>query len=59
MGGVPIIKYRVEWRLPGQAWTSSEHDAKDGESHVTPGRRSLDGCFVPPVGCQKHVLRTL
>ncbi|XP_034406754.1 neural cell adhesion molecule 1a [Cyclopterus lumpus] len=29
MGGVPIIKYRVEWRLPGQDWTGKEHDASD------------------------------
>uniref|UniRef100_A0A3B5AV62 Neural cell adhesion molecule 1-like n=1 Tax=Stegastes partitus TaxID=144197 RepID=A0A3B5AV62_9TELE len=31
MGGVPIIKYRVEWRLLGQEWTGREYDAKDGE----------------------------
>ncbi|XP_045894782.1 neural cell adhesion molecule 1a isoform X8 [Micropterus dolomieu] len=29
IGGVPIIKYRVEWRLPGQDWISREYDAKD------------------------------
>ncbi|TNN79176.1 Neural cell adhesion molecule 1 [Liparis tanakae] len=29
MGGVPIIKYRVEWRLRGQDWTGKEHDASD------------------------------
>lgn len=32
MGGVPIIKYRVEWRLPGRDWTGKEYDALDGES---------------------------
>uniref|UniRef100_A0A8D3CJQ2 Neural cell adhesion molecule 1a n=1 Tax=Scophthalmus maximus TaxID=52904 RepID=A0A8D3CJQ2_SCOMX len=31
MGGVPIIRYRVEWRLPGQQWTGREYDADDGE----------------------------
>lgn len=35
MGGVPIIKYKVEWRLPGQDWTGSEHDAKDDMSTIT------------------------
>lgn len=35
MGGVPIIKYRVEWRLPGQDWTGKEEDAEDGESVIT------------------------
>ncbi|XP_070700339.1 neural cell adhesion molecule 1a isoform X2 [Pempheris klunzingeri] len=35
MGGVPIIKYRVEWRLPGQAWISREHDAKNDITKIT------------------------
>ncbi|XP_029303315.1 neural cell adhesion molecule 1a isoform X6 [Cottoperca gobio] len=35
MGGVPITKYRVEWRLPGQEWTGSEHDAKDDLIMIT------------------------
>ncbi|XP_037603799.1 neural cell adhesion molecule 1a isoform X6 [Sebastes umbrosus] len=35
MGGVPIIKYKVEWRLPGQDWTGIEHDAKDDMSTIT------------------------
>lgn len=35
MGGVPIIKYRVEWRLPGQDWTGKEEDVEDGESVIT------------------------
>ncbi|XP_063751392.1 neural cell adhesion molecule 1a isoform X3 [Eleginops maclovinus] len=35
MGGVPIIKYRVEWRLPGQEWKSVEHDAKDDLISIT------------------------
>lgn len=30
-GGVPIIKYRVQWRLPGQDWTEKEYSAEDGE----------------------------
>uniref|UniRef100_A0A671VYR7 Neural cell adhesion molecule 1a n=1 Tax=Sparus aurata TaxID=8175 RepID=A0A671VYR7_SPAAU len=28
-GGVPIIKYRVQWRLPGQDWTEKEYSAED------------------------------
>uniref|UniRef100_A0A8C2WLT9 Neural cell adhesion molecule 1a n=1 Tax=Cyclopterus lumpus TaxID=8103 RepID=A0A8C2WLT9_CYCLU len=35
MGGVPIIKYRVEWRLPGQDWTGKEHDASDDLTAIT------------------------
>uniref|UniRef100_A0A3Q1F9V0 Neural cell adhesion molecule 1a n=1 Tax=Acanthochromis polyacanthus TaxID=80966 RepID=A0A3Q1F9V0_9TELE len=31
MGGVPIIKYRVEWRSLGQEWSGREYDAEDGE----------------------------
>lgn len=26
-GGVPIVKYRVQWRLPGREWSSREFDA--------------------------------
>ncbi|KAM8900097.1 neural cell adhesion molecule 1a isoform 2-T2 [Spinachia spinachia] len=35
MGGVPIIKYRVEWRLPGQDWTGKEYHANDEMTTVT------------------------
>ncbi|XP_008277329.1 neural cell adhesion molecule 1a [Stegastes partitus] len=35
MGGVPIIKYRVEWRLLGQEWTGREYDAKDDMTKIT------------------------
>ncbi|KAK2828376.1 hypothetical protein Q5P01_019410 [Channa striata] len=35
MGGVPVIRYRVEWRLPGQAWTGREYDAEDGMTKIT------------------------
>uniref|UniRef100_A0A3B3USQ7 Neural cell adhesion molecule 1a n=1 Tax=Poecilia latipinna TaxID=48699 RepID=A0A3B3USQ7_9TELE len=31
LGGVPILKYRVEWRLPGKEWKSKEYKAEDGE----------------------------
>ncbi|XP_071362520.1 neural cell adhesion molecule 1a isoform X5 [Trachinotus anak] len=34
-GGVPIIKYRVEWRLPGQEWTGREYDADDDMTRIT------------------------
>ncbi|XP_069565833.1 neural cell adhesion molecule 1a isoform X2 [Brachyistius frenatus] len=33
MGGVPVIKYRVEWRLPGKEWRSKEYNVE--ESSVT------------------------
>lgn len=32
-GGVPIIKYRADWRVPGQDWAGREYDAEDGETH--------------------------
>ncbi|XP_034745698.1 neural cell adhesion molecule 1a isoform X21 [Etheostoma cragini] len=35
MGGVPILKYKVEWRLPGQDWTGSEHIANDEMTTIT------------------------
>uniref|UniRef100_A0A672YYT3 Neural cell adhesion molecule 1a n=1 Tax=Sphaeramia orbicularis TaxID=375764 RepID=A0A672YYT3_9TELE len=31
MGGVPIIKYRVEWRLVGNQWAGEVFDATAGE----------------------------
>lgn len=34
MGGVPVIKYRVEWRLPGQEWTGKEFDTDGCESYI-------------------------
>uniref|UniRef100_A0A8C7J241 Neural cell adhesion molecule 1 n=1 Tax=Oncorhynchus kisutch TaxID=8019 RepID=A0A8C7J241_ONCKI len=30
-GGVAILKYRAEWRMKGQDWTSREYDAEDGD----------------------------
>ncbi|XP_034539537.1 neural cell adhesion molecule 1-like [Notolabrus celidotus] len=35
LGGVPIIKYKVEWRLPGKKWTTKEHDADEDLSMIT------------------------
>ncbi|XP_043997258.1 neural cell adhesion molecule 1a isoform X6 [Gambusia affinis] len=35
LGGVPILKYRVEWRLPGKEWKSEEYKAKDDMSRIT------------------------
>ncbi|XP_041863966.1 neural cell adhesion molecule 1a isoform X13 [Melanotaenia boesemani] len=35
MGGVPIIKYRVQWRLPGKGWTGKEYDAEDDMMRIT------------------------
>ncbi|XP_062262061.1 neural cell adhesion molecule 1a isoform X6 [Platichthys flesus] len=34
-GGVPIIKYKVEWRLPGQDWTGREYEADEDTSRIT------------------------
>ncbi|XP_040907141.1 neural cell adhesion molecule 1a [Toxotes jaculatrix] len=34
-GGVPIIKYKVEWRMPGQDWTGREYDAEDDMIKIT------------------------
>ncbi|XP_034463048.1 neural cell adhesion molecule 1a isoform X6 [Hippoglossus hippoglossus] len=34
-GGVPITKYKVEWRLPGQDWTGREYEADDDTSRIT------------------------
>ncbi|XP_022616550.1 neural cell adhesion molecule 1-like isoform X5 [Seriola dumerili] len=34
-GGVPILKYRVEWCLPGQEWTGKDVDAVGGLNKVT------------------------
>uniref|UniRef100_A0A8C1Q7P1 Neural cell adhesion molecule 1a n=1 Tax=Cyprinus carpio TaxID=7962 RepID=A0A8C1Q7P1_CYPCA len=30
-GGVPILKYKAEWRIAGQDWTDKEYEAEDGE----------------------------
>ncbi|XP_058484346.1 neural cell adhesion molecule 1a isoform X6 [Solea solea] len=35
LGGVPIIKYIVEWRLTGQDWTGKEYKAEDDMTEVT------------------------
>ncbi|XP_051793301.1 neural cell adhesion molecule 1-like isoform X8 [Acanthochromis polyacanthus] len=35
MGGVPIIKYRVEWRSLGQEWSGREYDAEDDMTRIT------------------------
>lgn len=32
MGGVPVIKYRVEWRLLGKEWNVKEYHAAEGEA---------------------------
>uniref|UniRef100_A0A3Q2CKB7 Neural cell adhesion molecule 1a n=1 Tax=Cyprinodon variegatus TaxID=28743 RepID=A0A3Q2CKB7_CYPVA len=33
-GGVPVLKYRVEWRLPGREWKSEEYKAEAGEPNA-------------------------
>ncbi|XP_019113271.1 neural cell adhesion molecule 1a isoform X12 [Larimichthys crocea] len=35
IGGVPIIKYKVEWRMPGQEWTGMEYNAEDDLTKIT------------------------
>ncbi|XP_054902924.1 neural cell adhesion molecule 1a isoform X12 [Poeciliopsis prolifica] len=37
LGGVPILKYKVEWRLPGKEWKSEEYKAKDDMTRITIG----------------------
>lgn len=34
VGGVPVLRYRLEWRIPGQGWTSKEYTAEEGESDI-------------------------
>uniref|UniRef100_A0A8C7ZLN9 Neural cell adhesion molecule 1a n=1 Tax=Oryzias sinensis TaxID=183150 RepID=A0A8C7ZLN9_9TELE len=31
-GGVPVLKYKVEWRFPGEEWARKEYSKDDGES---------------------------
>ncbi|KAK5599990.1 hypothetical protein CRENBAI_012048 [Crenichthys baileyi] len=33
-GGVPILKYRVEWRLPGKEWSSEEYKAEEALTNL-------------------------
>ncbi|XP_067280357.1 neural cell adhesion molecule 1a isoform X1 [Pseudorasbora parva] len=35
MGGVPILKYKAEWRIAGQDWTYREYDVEDGLNLIT------------------------
>uniref|UniRef100_A0A8C7ZLR0 Neural cell adhesion molecule 1 n=1 Tax=Oryzias sinensis TaxID=183150 RepID=A0A8C7ZLR0_9TELE len=30
-GGVPVLKYKVEWRFPGEEWARKEYSKDDGE----------------------------
>ncbi|XP_036444757.1 neural cell adhesion molecule 1a isoform X4 [Colossoma macropomum] len=34
-GGVPILKYKAEWRMEGQDWISKEYDVEDGLNLIT------------------------
>ncbi|XP_051955295.1 neural cell adhesion molecule 1-like isoform X6 [Xyrauchen texanus] len=34
-GGVPILKYKAEWRIAGQDWTDREYDVEDGLNVIT------------------------
>ncbi|XP_066502219.1 neural cell adhesion molecule 1a isoform X2 [Hoplias malabaricus] len=34
-GGVPILKYKAEWRMAGQDWISKEYEVADGLNLIT------------------------
>ncbi|XP_065143012.1 neural cell adhesion molecule 1a isoform X6 [Paramisgurnus dabryanus] len=34
-GGVPILKYKAEWRIKDQDWTDREYDVEDGLNLIT------------------------
>ncbi|XP_046898889.1 neural cell adhesion molecule 1a isoform X3 [Hypomesus transpacificus] len=34
-GGVPVLRYRAEWRAGGQEWTSKEYEAEDDMDVLT------------------------
>lgn len=34
-GGVPILKYRAEWRTTGQFWVAREYEVEDGLNSIT------------------------
>ncbi|XP_049322460.1 neural cell adhesion molecule 1a isoform X10 [Astyanax mexicanus] len=34
-GGVPILKYKAEWRVEGQDWVTKEYDVEDGLNLIT------------------------
>lgn len=54
LGGVPVIKYRVEWRSPGKKWTSKEHDAEEGESFISLPLSDLDKVSRPTALIQEE-----
>ena len=52
---IAILKYKVEWRLPGQDWTAKVYDAVACESFISPDWSTIDSCFVPPLGRHKQI----
>lgn len=48
LGGVPILKYRAEWRVAGQDWTGKDYNAEEGESYFS------NNC---PTELQKHTVK--
>ncbi|XP_062868092.1 neural cell adhesion molecule 1a isoform X1 [Trichomycterus rosablanca] len=34
-GGVPVLKYKVEWRRENQDWTSKVYEAEEGQTYIT------------------------
>lgn len=49
VGGVPVLRYRLEWRIPGQGWTSKEYAAEEGES--APAAINTGSSFLPSCPC--------
>lgn len=48
-GGVPVLRYKVEWRLPGSPdWTSDEYKPGDGE-WIGGEKKSLRAVMESPV----------
>uniref|UniRef100_H2MID3 Neural cell adhesion molecule 1 n=1 Tax=Oryzias latipes TaxID=8090 RepID=H2MID3_ORYLA len=33
-GGVPVLKYKVEWRFPGEEWARKEYSKEDGKTKI-------------------------
>ena len=62
-GGVPVLSYRLQWRIPGRDWTSKEFRAEEGEATVvlTPPQLCSLACQASPrhVGTPVFPLLTL
>ncbi|XP_030638861.1 neural cell adhesion molecule 1a [Chanos chanos] len=36
-GGVPVLRYKAQWRVPGQDWASKDYEAEDGQGVLIVG----------------------